>query len=57
MFCNKSEAQNFSSIVDSCHDYLYTQDTMSFNPTSGFLILMEKSIMQDYIPLERNQKK
>ena len=33
MFCNTSEAQNFSSIVDSCHYYLDKQDTMSFNKT------------------------
>jgi hypothetical protein len=33
LFCNTSEAQNFSSIVDSCHYYLDKQDTMSFNKT------------------------
>lgn len=33
LFCNKSEAQNLSSIIDSCHYYLEKQDTMSFNKT------------------------
>ena len=33
LFCNKSEAQNYLSIVDSCHYYLDKQDTMSFNKT------------------------
>lgn len=33
LFCNTSAAQNFSSIVDSCHYYLDKQDTMSFNKT------------------------
>ena len=33
LFCNKSEAQNLSSIIDSCHYYLDKQDTMSFNKT------------------------
>ena len=31
LFCNTSEAQNLSSIIDSCHYYLDKQDTMSFN--------------------------
>lgn len=33
LVCNKSEAQNLSSIIDSCHYYLDKQDTMSFNNT------------------------
>lgn len=33
LFCKTSAAQNFSSIVDSCHYYLDKQDTMSFNKT------------------------
>lgn len=33
LFCNTSEAQNLSSIMDSCYYYLDKQDTMSFNKT------------------------
>lgn len=57
LFCNKSEAQNFSSIVDSCYHYLNKQDTSLFNKTYiGLLDAYEKEYNAELYSIEKELK-